>query len=265
MNKLLVIEHEACTRGLLSSCLQAEGYQIAVAADGWVGIQEAQKQMPDLVICDILMPSMDGYGVLSTFCQSSLMVGTPFIFLAANVMEVELPRQERGAPDSYLAKPATIDNLLEAIAFQLDKQVCKARNPEATLPDSIQDSSPGSESIFPEIDQLSEVFEFIESNYYHPISLNHVAQAVGYSPAYLTNLVGSRSGLTVSRWITERRMVEVRTLLKYSDYSIEKIAAKTGYANVRHLFRQFRQYHNMTPQIWRQKHAHERSSDRCLS
>jgi YesN/AraC family two-component response regulator len=264
MNKLLVIEHEACTRGLLFSCLQAEGYQIAVAADGWVGIQEAQKQIPDLVICDILMPSMDGYGVLSTFCQSPLVVEIPFIFLAANIMEVELPRQEGIAPDSYLAKPATIDDLLEAIAFQLDKQVCRAQT-EAILPDAIQDSSPGSESIFPEIDQLSEVFEFIESNYYHPISLNHVAQAVGYSPAYLTNLVGSRSGLTVSRWITERRMVEVRTLLQYSDYSIEKIAAKTGYANVRHLFRQFRQYHNMTPQIWRQKHAPERSSDRCLS
>jgi YesN/AraC family two-component response regulator len=263
MTRLLVIEHEACTRKLLFSCLQAEGYQIAAAADGWIGNQEAQKQMPDLVICDILMPGMDGYGVLSAFCQSSLMISTPFIFLAGSVLKTEVSRQERIIPDSYLAKPTTIDNLLEAIAFQLDQQ-CQTEI-EVTLPDNIQSSSSTAQSIFPEIDQLNEVFEFIESNYHHPISLSHVAQAVGYSPAYLTNLVGSRSGLTVSRWITERRMFEVRVLLQYSDYSIEKIAAKTGYANVRHLFRQFRQYHNMTPQIWRQKHASEQNSDRYLS
>jgi YesN/AraC family two-component response regulator len=264
MNKLLVIEHEACTRNLISTCLQAEGYQIAVAADGEMGVQEAQKQVPDLVICDVLMPNMDGYGVLSTFCQSSLMAEVPFIFLAASIPEAELPQLDRSTSDSYLAKPTTIDDLLTAIEAQRENYLKNQSSDTQTTKPELADSQ-NPQSIFPSIDQLNEVFEFIESNYCHPISLNHVAQAVGYSPAYLTNLVGARSGLTVSRWITERRMAEVRALLQHSDDSIEKIAAKVGYANVRHLFRQFRQYHNMTPQIWRQKYLKERNCDRRLS
>ncbi|MCU0566283.1 MAG: response regulator [Oculatellaceae cyanobacterium Prado106] len=263
MKKLLLIEDEACTRNLFSSCLASEGYQVTVAADGLIGLQEAQKQMPDLVICDVLMPNLDGHSVLSAFRQNTVMAEIPFVFLTASIAKAEFPHSAGVGQDSYLAKPATVDELLDAIALQLERQLDKTPSLEPPSTDRLADrrfstGNPANpKSIFPEIEQLNDVFAFIEAHYDQPISLSDVAQAVGYSPAYLTSLVGSRSGLTISRWITERRMVEVRSLLQYSDFSIDQIAAKVGYANVRHLFRQFRQYHNMTPQMWRKQHRTE--------
>ena len=108
-------------------------------------------------------------------------------------------------------------------------------------------------SIFPSIPRLSEVFEFIELNYHKNIRLKEVAQEVGYSSAYLTDLVRKLTGKTVNNWIIERRIVEARYLLLETENSIEKIAFKVGYNNINHFYCQFRNYHQTTPQSWREK------------
>lgn len=109
------------------------------------------------------------------------------------------------------------------------------------------------QSIFPSISRLREVFEFIELNYRQSIRLKEVAQAVGYSSAYLTDLVRRLSGKTVNNWIVYRRIVEARNLLLETNYSVEKIALDVGYQNISHFYRQFRNYHETTPQSWREK------------
>lgn len=108
------------------------------------------------------------------------------------------------------------------------------------------------ESIFPSIPRLREVFEFIELNYHQNIKLKEVAQAVGYSSAYLTDLVRKLTGKTVNNWIIERRMVEAGTLLLDTDYSVEEIALKVGYQNINHFYCQFRNYYKNTPRSWRE-------------
>lgn len=110
------------------------------------------------------------------------------------------------------------------------------------------------QSIFPCVPQLKEVFEFIEANYFRQISLCDVAQAVGYSPAYLTNLVGNQTGQTVHRWIIERRMAGACFLLQDTNQSVEQIATAVGYQNSCHFSRQFRQHFKTTPQGWRKAH-----------
>ncbi|MDJ0695828.1 AraC family transcriptional regulator [Mastigocoleus sp. MO_188.B34] len=108
-------------------------------------------------------------------------------------------------------------------------------------------------SIFPSIPRLSEVFEFIELNYHKNIRLKEVAQEVGYSSAYLTDLVRKLTGKTVNNWIIERRIAEARYLLLETEDSIENIAFKVGYNNINHFYCQFRNYHQTTPQNWREK------------
>lgn len=108
------------------------------------------------------------------------------------------------------------------------------------------------ESIFPSITRLREIFEFIELNYHQNIKLKEVAQAVGYSSAYLTDLVRKLTGKTVNNWIIERRMVEAGTLLLGTDYSVEEIALKIGYQNINHFYCQFRNYYKNTPRSWRE-------------
>ncbi|MEH2172746.1 helix-turn-helix domain-containing protein [Nostoc sp.] len=108
-----------------------------------------------------------------------------------------------------------------------------------------------SQSIFPSDSHLSQVFEYIEANYHQPISLQDVAFAVGYCPAYLTDLVRRHTGQTVNHWIVERRMVAARTLLLESNLCVNQIAETVGYQHEGHFFRQFRQHHKTTPQAWR--------------
>ncbi len=98
---------------------------------------------------------------------------------------------------------------------------------------------------------VNRVFHFIEINYHQSISLREVAEAVGRSPAYLTDFVRRETGKTVLNWIIERRMVEARRLLIETDQSVEQIAEAVGYFDRRHFSRQFLRLHKVTPQIWR--------------
>lgn len=107
------------------------------------------------------------------------------------------------------------------------------------------------ESIFPSIPRLREVFEFIELNYHQNIRLKEVAQAVGYSSAYLTDLVRRLTGKTVNNWIIERRIAEASTLLLETNYSVEQIALDVGYQNINHFYCQFRDYYQNPPRAWR--------------
>ncbi|MDJ0694515.1 AraC family transcriptional regulator [Mastigocoleus sp. MO_188.B34] len=111
--------------------------------------------------------------------------------------------------------------------------------------------SNSSESIFPSNSRLKEVFEFIELNYDQPISLKKVAQAVGYSSAYLTDLVKRLTGKTVNNWIIERRIVEAKRLLLETNYSVKQIALDVGYQNINHFYEQFHDYYKKTPNAWR--------------
>lgn len=106
-------------------------------------------------------------------------------------------------------------------------------------------------SFFPNNPKLQEVFQFIEANYQQSITLCDVARAVGYSSAYLTDLVRRQTGKTVNQWIVERRIAEARRLLLETNQTGNEIALLVGYQNEGHFFRQFRQYHGTTPQVWR--------------
>jgi AraC family transcriptional regulator len=107
-------------------------------------------------------------------------------------------------------------------------------------------------SIFPSIPRLREVFEFIELNYHQSIRLKEVAQAVGYSSAYLTDLVRRLTGKTVNNWIIERRIAQASILLLETNDSVDEIALKVGYQNINHFYCQFRDYYKNTPRAWRE-------------
>lgn len=111
-----------------------------------------------------------------------------------------------------------------------------------------------SQSIFPAYPHLTEVFHFIEANYHKSITLYDVAQVVGYSRSYLTQLVRRLTGKTVYRWIVERRMAEACSLLLETNQTVEQIAKAVGYQDTAHFFHQFRQLHETTPQVWRKSH-----------
>jgi AraC-like DNA-binding protein/quercetin dioxygenase-like cupin family protein len=98
---------------------------------------------------------------------------------------------------------------------------------------------------------LAAVFDFIEAHYHEPISLKDVARAVSLSPGHLTTVVGQKTGRTVQRWITERRMTDARRLLVETDLTADAIGVKVGYRDPSYFIRSFRRSHTLTPLEWR--------------
>ena len=118
--KILVIEDEADLRANVSRFLKAEGFEVVAAAKGAAGVESAIAQMPDLIVCDITMPEMDGFGVLFSLRENVSTSKIPFIFLTASTRTYD--RQwgvELGAND-YITKPFKLEELLAAIRKRLD-------------------------------------------------------------------------------------------------------------------------------------------------
>lgn len=107
---------------------------------------------------------------------------------------------------------------------------------------------------YPEHPQLQEIFRFIETNYHQPISLNEMAKAFGYSPSYLTSLVGRLTGQTAYQWIIQRRMFQARRLLLETDLAVHEVAEAVGYVDTGYFIKHFRQLNNITPKTWRNTH-----------
>ncbi|MGF1935357.1 MAG: DNA-binding response regulator [Nostoc sp. ChiQUE02] len=253
--KILVIEDDAVTRNLFLEVLETQGFDAIGAEDGLAGIQQAQEHLPDLVICDIQMPNMDGYSVCTRLQQYPDTAIIPFIFSTGSNTQTDIRKGMDLGADDYLTKPFLIEDLLRAIEVRLKKQANKrcwyaTNSHQAAQPLPL---SLNSESIFPSIPQLQAVFDFIEANYSQGITLSDVALAVGYSPAYLTNRVAKQTGETVNGWIVKRRMAAARPLLRDTNQTIDQIAIALGYKNTCHFSRQFRQHHEISPKIWRKQ------------
>lgn len=261
MTKILVIENATATRNLFLKCLQDEGFDTISAENGRIGVQRIQEELPDLILCDIVMPELDGYSVLNTLRQDIATAAIPFIFVTAEQTRADIRKGMELGADDYLTKPCTIKELLTAITTRLEKQIAlkqwyATESQQVLAPLPVADAKLGaSHSIFPSCPQLRKVFHFIETNYNQPITLKDVAQAVGYSPAYLTNLVRQQTGQTVHRWIIKRRILEARFLLLETDLIVEQIAAKVGYNQVVSFFRHFRQIHGQLPKLGEMRNA----------
>lgn len=265
MKTVLVIEDEVQTRNIFLKCLEFEGFQAFGASNGMLGLELAQNHQPDLVVCDIMMPDMDGYSVLSALRRSQETALIPLIFLTAKVTMSDLRRGMEMGADDYLTKPCTVEQFLAAIHIRLQRQeellrlYGEASDRSAPMQPSTVKAKPTAQpsSIFPDCPKLAAVFRFIEAHYRQPINLSDVAQEAGYSPAYLTSLVQEQTGRTIKRWIIERRMAQARTLLANTTQPIRHIAEASGYNDAGYFTRQFRQFHDLSPQAWRQQSVSE--------
>jgi YesN/AraC family two-component response regulator len=263
MKKILVIEDRVETLNLFLERLKAKSFQTIVSENALIGVQWAQEELPDLIICNITMPQLDGYEILARLHQNIITAIIPFIFIADQGNWSEFRKAMELGADNYLAKPFTFDELLKAIAASLEKnatlQQWYAKQFQHLEQSSINTATTSAiaKSVLPSIPKLQEVFDFIEANYHQSITLCEVAQAVGYSPTYLTNLVKCQTGKTLYCWIVQRRMAEAQFLLLNTDQPINQIAAAVGYPDAGHFIRHFRKLHNTTPKMWRNMHRSE--------
>lgn len=122
MSVILIIEDDDSVRENLAELLEAEGYEVFSATNGRAGIEMAREKRPDLILCDIRMPEMDGYQVLETLRQDTITDLIPFLFLTARATPADLRRGMVLGADDYLTKPFRREELLKAINTRLQKR-----------------------------------------------------------------------------------------------------------------------------------------------
>jgi DNA-binding NarL/FixJ family response regulator len=140
MKKILIIEDEPEMRRNIATLLRFEGYEAVLAEDGKQGVRLARNASPDLILCDVMMPELDGHGVLQELQRDAALARIPFIFLTAKGEKDDLRCGMNLGADDYLTKPVANADLVKAIETRLrraEQQLKREFKPDFSSPDPL--------------------------------------------------------------------------------------------------------------------------------
>lgn len=142
MKKILLIEDDVTVRENTAELLELSNYEVVTAPDGKKGVDKAKEEVPDIIVCDIMMPELDGYDVLTRLSEDSETKGIPFIFLSAKTEHKDVRRGMDLGADDYLTKPFEEEDLLSAIESRLAKvEILQAQKKENNNGETVQNLS----------------------------------------------------------------------------------------------------------------------------
>lgn len=121
MHKVLLIEDDTAVRENTAEILELSGYEVITAPNGKIGVTQAKENLPDIIVCDIMMPELDGYGVLKELASDSFTKYIPFIFLSAKTEHKDIRKGMDMGADDYLTKPFEENELISALESRLAK------------------------------------------------------------------------------------------------------------------------------------------------
>lgn len=130
--KILLIEDNIDVRENTQEILSLAGYEVLTAVNGRQGVEMAQNNTPDIIICDIMMPELDGYGVLHILSKKPETAAIPFIFLTAKTEKTDIRKGMNLGADDYLTKPFDDTDLLNAIEARMRKNAMQQKHYEAS-------------------------------------------------------------------------------------------------------------------------------------
>jgi DNA-binding response OmpR family regulator len=156
MKKILIIEDDAVLRENTAELLELSDFNVVTAPNGKIGLELALEENPDIVVCDIMMPELDGYGVLNGLSKNDITKYIPFIFLSAKTERKEVRKGMNLGADDYITKPFSEDELISAIESRLAKA--------SILNDERNRTIPQEESLQEEIRTLNDLKNFFDDN-----------------------------------------------------------------------------------------------------
>ncbi|KAB8154963.1 response regulator [Kordia sp. TARA_039_SRF] len=134
MKKVLLIEDDTILRENTAELLELANYDVITAPNGKKGVETAILQTPDIIVCDIMMPELDGYGVLETLSKNDTTKYIPFIFLSAKTERQDVRKGMDLGADDYITKPFEEEELVSAIESRIAKAAILKEEREQHLP-----------------------------------------------------------------------------------------------------------------------------------
>lgn len=243
---ILIVEDDPDFRATLCDWLDCSGYAVSQASNGLEALTLAQQRHFDAVVTDLKLPMMDGLQLLDGL--QAIDPELPVIFLSgqATVRDAVAALRD-GKGFDFLEKPLADLSVINQV---LDRALDRSSRKEAS-----REMAETSQEATGDASLKARVLAVIEESYADTLSLQTVAGRLGYSPAYLTNLLSRETGKTIQQWISEVRMRHARRLLIETEAPVNQIATLVGYADPNYFVRQFRKLYGVPPMTWRQMNA----------
>ena len=138
MSRILVIEDSPEVRERIVTSLGFEGFEVVEAEDGEAGVQLARESKPDLIICEFMMPKLDGHATLSALREDASTASIPFIFLSAKSQVSDMREGLQLGADDYLIKPFSMVELTNAVNLRLRRRDIVTAAIRSALPQALE-------------------------------------------------------------------------------------------------------------------------------
>lgn len=181
---VLLIEDNSDLLDNTSELLELASYNVVKAVNGREGIEAARKHLPDIILCDIMMPELDGYGVLRAVGNIPELKGTPFVFVTAKAEKTDFRHGMGLGADDYLTKPFNGDDLLTLI----ETRIKKAENVKSSMKTDLRDL----EKLLNEDTPLIDVPSFKEKMVMKKLSKKEILFVEGETSHYLFYLISGK-------------------------------------------------------------------------
>ena len=177
MKTILLIEDNKDVRENTAEILELANYKVIQAENGKIGVELAQQKNPDLIICDIMMPVLDGYGVIHLLNKSQQTAGIPFIFLTAKSERSDFRKGMEMGADDYISKPFDDIELLKAVESRLKKnEILKAE---------FTKNVDGLNKFFEDVKKLDDLKKLSAERRLKVVKKKEVIFSEGHNPNYL--------------------------------------------------------------------------------
>lgn len=255
---LLIVDDEKQIRDLIEDLFSAH-YTVLQAADGFAAIEVMKQQRPDLIISDILMPSMNGAELVKELKSNPFTASIPIIFLTSKVTTTDhISGYELGV-DAYLPKPFHPQHL-QAVVNRLIASRQSLRD-YYNSPLAQSDLYNGAYIQKKDKDFLMQLNQIIEENLENEaLSLPHIAELLTISRMQLYRRIRELTNLSPSEYIRSVKLDRAEHLLRTTELTVQEIMYRCGFNNKSYFYREFTKKHNCSPKEFRSKITDEEPS-----
>ncbi len=241
MPLVLIIEDNPDVVYYLNSCLKDQ-YRLEAAKDGSEGIEMAIELVPDLIISDVMMPEKNGFEVCETIKQHEITSHIPIVLLTAKADETSRIAGLRRGADAYLSKPFSKDELI----IRLEKLIELRKKLQEKFSDAKNSVNPPSQN--PENAFIQKVRGIIEQDISDSnLDIPQLARNLAMSRTQLYRKIKALTGQSPSIFIRNIRLQKAKELLQTTELNISEIAYETGFSDLSHFSRSFKDAFGVSP------------------